>query len=66
MAEFSTTRLADFATAETNNAHLAPAVAWLQSNTAMGRLTSLEVWEALQSATSSGGFVITFGGNNVP
>lgn len=66
MSEFSTTRLTDFTTAQTNNAHLAPAVAWLRSHTPMSRLSELEVQEALQAATTSGGFVITFGGNNVP
>lgn len=66
MSEFSTTRLADFATAETSNTHLGPAIAWLQANTPIGRLSSLEIYEALLNATANGGFAVTFNSNSVP
>lgn len=66
MTEFSTTRLADFATAQTNNVHLAPAITWLKANTPLGRLSDLEVWELLANAVTNGTFVITYGGNSIP
>ena len=66
MSEFSTTRLADFATAETNNAHLGPAIAWLKSNTPLVRLSDIELYETIQNAVTNGTFVITYGGNSVP
>ena len=66
MTEFSTTRLADQATAYANNAHLAPAILWLKSNTPIGRLSDLEVYEAIVNATTNGGFAITVSSNSIP
>jgi hypothetical protein len=66
MTQFSATRLADFATAETNNSHLAPAILWLKNNTPLARLSDLEIWETIANAVTNGTFVITYGGNSIP
>ena len=66
MSEFSTTRLADAATAYAANAHLEPAMLWLRNNTPLGRLSELELYEAIANAVTNGTFVITYGGNSIP
>lgn len=68
MSQFSSTRLADWSTANTSNTFLPQAVAWLRSHTPMGRLSDLEVFEVLQAASSGGGgpFVITYNTHAVP
>ena len=66
ISEFSTTRAADFATAETNNSHLGPAIAWLRANTPLVRLSDLETYETILNATANGGFTITFNSNSIP
>ena len=66
MAQFSTTRLADFDAAKSGNASLAPAIRKLKdtSNPA-NRLSDLEIWELLATAAASG-FAITYLGVAVP
>ena len=66
MTQFSTTRLADYQAAIAGNVHLAPAIAALAAATPLGRLTNIEIFEAIQNAVANGGFVITFSGNSIP
>jgi hypothetical protein len=65
LTEFSTTRAADFATAKTSNSSLATAIAAMRLNTPAGRLSDLEVYEALDLA-KSGPFVIKLSGTQSP
>lgn len=66
MSEFSTTRIADMQTAVAGNSHLAPAMLWLSNNTALSRISGLELYEAIANAVANGTFVITYGGNSIP
>ncbi|VIO73894.1 hypothetical protein [Bradyrhizobium ivorense] len=66
MSQFSTTRIADHSGAVSSNAYLAPAIAWLRANTAMNRLSDLEIYEALSLATTKGGFAFSQNSHSIP
>jgi hypothetical protein len=55
----SPTRAADAKAALTSNSSLQPAITWLRQNTAMSRLSDLEINEVIRDAKNSGLFVIT-------
>lgn len=60
MGHFSSTRAADKQTAITGNAQLQAAITWLRSNTDLGRMNELEVFEIIQAATANNNFKIVF------
>jgi hypothetical protein len=62
----SATRANDAKTATTSNASLATAITWLRLNTAMSRLTDLEINETIRDAVSSGLFTIKYNGTTIP
>jgi hypothetical protein len=66
VSQFSTTRLSDKTTANTANTYLPQAVHWLRSNTALSRLSDLEVYEAIALAVSSGNFTISYQTHAIP
>jgi hypothetical protein len=62
----SATRFNDSKTATTSNASLATAIVWLRQNTAMARLSDLEINETIRDAVSSGLFTIKYNGTTIP
>jgi hypothetical protein len=53
MTQFSGTRIADYQAAISGNAQLGPALAWLQNNTALSRLSTVELYETLQAMAAN-------------
>jgi hypothetical protein len=62
----SATRLSDYKTSLSGNASLVAAVAWLRANTAMSRLTDVEVTEAIKDAVNVGSMTMKWSGTTIP
>lgn len=62
----SSTRANDAKNATTSNANLGLAISWLRQNTAMSRLTDLEINEAIRDAVASGLITMKYNGNTIP
>jgi hypothetical protein len=62
----SSTRLSDYKTSLSGNASLVAAVAWLKANTAMSRLSDVEITEAIKDAVNVGSMTMKWSGTTIP
>ena len=62
----STSRLSDYRTSLSGNSSLAAAVAWLKANTAMNRLSDVEILEVIKDAVNVGSMTMKWSGTTIP